>query len=74
MTIKELREKRNKTWEAAKAFLETHSGESGILSAEDDATYSKMEKDIEDYGKEIQRLERQAAIEAELSKPVSTLS
>lgn len=71
MTIKELREKRNKTWEAAKAFLETHSGESGILSAEDDATYSKMEKDIEDYGKEIQRLERQAAIEAELSKPVS---
>ena len=72
MTINELRAKRNKTWEAAKAFLETHAGEKGILSAEDDATYSKMEKEIEDYGKEIQRLERQQQIEAELSKPAST--
>ena len=71
MTILELREKRNKTWEAAKSFLDTHRNEKGILSAEDDATYSKMEKDIEDLGKEIARLERQAAIEAEMSKPVS---
>lgn len=72
MTINELRAKRNKAWEAAKAFLETHTGNNGILSAEDDATYSKMEKEIEDYGREIQRLERQQTIEAELSKPTST--
>lgn len=71
MTINELREKRNKSWEAAKAFLETHTGNNGILSAEDDAVYSKMEKEIEDYGREIQRLERQQTIEAELSKPTS---
>ena len=49
MTIKELREKRNKTWEAAKAFLETHRTDKGVLSAEDDVTYARMEKEIEDY-------------------------
>jgi len=70
MTILELREKRNKTWEAAKAFLDTHRNEKGTLSAEDDATYTKMEKDMEDYGREIARLERQAALDAELAKPV----
>ncbi|MCR4719762.1 MAG: phage major capsid protein [Firmicutes bacterium] len=70
MTILELREKRNKTWEAAKAFLDTHRSEKGTLSAEDDATYTKMEQDIEDYGREIARLERQAALDAELAKPV----
>lgn len=71
MTILELREKRNKTWEAAKAFLETHRKDNGILSAEDDATYSRMEQEIEDYGKEIQRLERQQAFDAELAKATS---
>ena len=29
MTILELREKRNKAWEAAKAFLESHRTEKG---------------------------------------------
>lgn len=71
MTIKELREKRNKTWEAAKAFLETHRTDKGVLSAEDDVTYARMEKEIEDYGREIQRLERQEALDAELSKAVN---
>ena len=70
MTILELREKRNKTWEAAKAFLDTHRSENGTLSAEDDATYTRMEQEIEDYGREIARLERQAALDAELAKPV----
>ena len=43
MTILELREKRNKAWEAAKAFLESHRTEKGTLTAEDDATYTQME-------------------------------
>ena len=34
MTILELREKRNKAWEAAKAFLESHRTEKGILTPE----------------------------------------
>ena len=33
MTILELREKRNKTWEAAKAFLDTHRTDKGVLTA-----------------------------------------
>lgn len=72
MTILELREKRNTAWNAAKAFLDSHRTENGTLTAEDDATYSKIEQHIADLGKEISRLERQEAMEAELSKPVNT--
>lgn len=72
MTILELREKRNNAWNAAKAFLESHRTEKGTLTAEDDATYTQMEQEINDLGKEIARLERQEALEAELSKPVNT--
>lgn len=72
MTILELREKRNTAWNAAKAFLESHRTEKGTLTAEDDATYTQMEQEINDLGKEIARLERQEALEAELRKPVNT--
>lgn len=71
MTILELCEKRNKAWEAAKAFLESHRTEKGTLTAEDDATYTQMEQEINDLGKEIARLERQEALEAELNRPVN---
>lgn len=71
MTILELREKRNKAWEAAKAFLESHRTEKGTLTAEDDATYTQIEQEINDLGKEIARLERQEALEAELNRPVN---
>ena len=71
MTILELREKRAKAWEATKAFLDSHRNDKGMLSAEDDATYSRMEQEITDLGKEIARLERQEALEAELNRPVN---
>ena len=71
MTILELREKRAKAWEAAKAFLDSHRQENGVLSAEDDAAYTKMEQEITDLGKEIERLERQEALDAELNRPVN---
>ncbi len=71
MTINELRAKRAKAWEAAKAFLESHRSSDGILSAEDDATYSRMEKEIADFGKEIARLERQEALDKEMNAPTS---
>lgn len=71
MTILELREKRNTAWNAAKAFLDSHRTEKGTLTAEDDATYTKMEQEINDLGKEIARLERQEALEAELNKPLN---
>jgi len=71
MTILELREKRAKAWEATKAFLDSHRNADGVLSAEDDATYTRMENEINDLGKEIARLERQEALDAELAKPVN---
>ncbi|WP_186422572.1 phage major capsid protein [Lacrimispora celerecrescens] len=70
--ILELREKRAKAWEAAKKFLDEKRCEDGCLSTEDTATYEKMEADVVNLGKEIERLERQAAIDLELSKPTST--
>ena len=42
------------------------------MSAEDAATYDKMEADVVNLGKEIERLERQAAIDVELAKATST--
>ena len=69
MTIIELREKRNKAWEAAKAFVETKRDKDGLLSAEDAASYAEMEQKIKDYGAEIERMEPMAAMDAQLSKP-----
>ena len=71
MTILELREKRAKAWEATKAFLDSHRNDKGVLSAEDDAAYTRMEQEITDLGKEIARLERQETLEAELNRPVN---
>ena len=72
MNINELREKRAKLWDEMKAFLETHRQENGTLKAEDDEAYTRMENEISDLGKEISRLERQEAMEKELSKPVNS--
>ena len=71
MTILELREKRNKAWEAAKAFVEKKRDKDGLLSAEDAASYAEMEQKIKDYGSEIERMEQMAAMDAQLSKPTS---
>ena len=69
--IQELREKRAKAWDAAKAFLDTKRGTDGLLAAEDVTTYDKMEADVVNLGKEIDRLERQATLDAELNKPTA---
>ena len=69
--ILEMRTKRAQLWDAAKAFLEAHRANDGTLSAEDNTAYQRMEDDVINLGKEIERLERQAAIDAELNKPVN---
>ena len=71
MTITEMRNKRAKLWNTMEGFLDTHRNDMGVLSAEDDATYSKMEHDLDSLTNEIKRMERRDAIEAELSKPVN---
>lgn len=70
--ITELRQNRAKLWEDTKAFLDSHTDKNGMLSAEDAATYDKMEADIANMGKQIERLERQATIDSQLSAAVST--
>ena len=70
--ILELRAKRAKAWDAAKAFLDSKRGADGLLSAKDVATYEKMEADVVSLGKEIDRLERQQALDAELNRAVNT--
>lgn len=72
MTILELREKRNKAWEAAKAFVETKRDKDGLLSEEDAKTYAQMEQKVKDLGAEIERMQAMEELEAELNKPVNT--
>ena len=69
--ILQLREKRAKAWEAAKAFLDAKAKDGNFVSGEDAATYDRMEQDVMDLGKQIDRLERQAAIDAEMAKATS---
>lgn len=70
-TILELREKRAKVWEAAKAFLESRRDKDGLIAPADSAIYDKMEKEVVDLGNEIERLEHQRDIDNELNKPLS---
>ena len=70
--ILELREKRAKAWDAAKAFLDSRRGNDGLISQEDTLTYDKMEEEVINLGKEIDRLERQAALDLELLKPLNS--
>jgi len=72
MTINELREKRNQAWEAAKAFVDTKRDKDGLLSEADAATYAQMEQKVKDYGAEIDRMERQEAMDRQMSAATST--
>ena len=72
MTVQELIAKRAKAWEMAKEFVNTHEDKNGNLSAEDAATYSKMEADIEELTNSIDRQQRAERREQELSKPVNS--
>ncbi|GFH40236.1 phage major capsid protein [Pseudolactococcus insecticola] len=69
--ILELREKRNKAWEATKAFVETKKDKDGLLSEEDAKVYAEMEDKVKNFGIEIERLETMQQMENELSKPVN---
>ena len=71
MTIQELYAKRATAWEAAKQFLDTHSMENGTLSAEDCATYDRMEAEINDLTNEINRMNRLKELEAAMNQPVN---
>lgn len=71
MTTNELRTKRARIWEEAKAFLDSHRDENGILKGEDNEVYDRMEQDIVNLGKEIDRQERADALDRELIAPTA---
>ena len=71
--ILEMREKRAQLWDAAKKFLDEHQDTNNSLSAEDAATYDRMEADVVSMGQNIERLERQAAIDREMNSATSTV-
>ncbi len=69
--IQELREKRAKVWEQAKQFLDEHRQVNGLISEEDNAVYEKMEQEVVNLGREVERLERQELMDRELSAAIS---
>lgn len=71
LSVNELLEKRATVWEGAKAFVETHQDKNGVLSAEDNAAYEKMEKEIVDLTQAIERAKRAEEFENKLKEPTS---
>lgn len=63
MSIEELIAKRTELINGAKKFLEEHSSEEGILSAEDAVEYDKIEAKIVALGKDIERRQKLADID-----------
>ena len=69
--ILEMRQKRSEIWDKAKAFLDEHEGENGVMSAEDTAEYERMEQEVVDMGRAIERMERAEQMDRELNEAVS---
>lgn len=69
--IIELRTKRNTLWEQTKDFLEKHRGENGLVASDAVEQYNKMAQEVKDLGIEIERLEQQAQLDAQLAAPTS---
>lgn len=68
--ILEMREKRAKAWDAAKAFLEARTMD-GILAAEDNATYDRMLEDVDAMARQIAIEEDRVARDTALAQPTS---
>ena len=66
-----MRDKRVQAWNAAKAYLDSHRGNDGTLSTEDEAVFDRMMDDVDKLGKEVERLERLEAVDVEMSKATS---
>src|SRR5574344_294091 len=69
--VLEMREKRAKAWDAAKAFLDARA-DGNVLSAEDNATYEKMVADVDAMARQIAIEEDRVARDAAMAQPTST--
>ena len=63
--------KRANAFEQAKTFLDEHRTDEGTLSAEDNATYTRMEDEIQRLTQDIERERRAEPMEAEMSRPAN---
>lgn len=70
MTMMNLIEKRMAVWNEAKGFLDERRKD-GVLSMEDDAIYSKMEKQMDDLTREIERERKLSEHEKLLNMPIN---
>ena len=71
MELQTMIEKRANLWDEAKKFLDDHTDKDGKISAEDAAAYDKMESDIVDLTKNIERYERMAVRDTAFNQPTS---
>lgn len=67
--ILELRQKRARLWEHAKAYVAKHTAEGKDLTEEEEATYDAMVAEVHQLGREIEELERENVRQLE-SQPV----
>ena len=72
MTINEMLEKRARLWESTKKFLEDHIDKDGKMTAADAEAYEKMEADIKEMTKTIDRLNKQAEMDKKFALPTSS--
>jgi HK97 family phage major capsid protein len=66
-----MRQKRAELWDKAKAFLDEHQNENGVMSAEDTEEYERMEQDVVDMGHAIERMERAEQMDREMNDPAN---
>lgn len=69
--MQQLIEQRSEAWNQAKVFVENHRDEKGLMSDEDHQTYAQMEAKIENYTREIKRMEREKQMDQSLAQPTS---
>lgn len=68
MTLKEMREKRSKMIKAARALLDTATGENRAMTGEEQIGYDKLFSDSDELRKSIETEERQREVERELEE------
>ncbi|MEG0127398.1 MAG: phage major capsid protein, partial [Clostridia bacterium] len=66
-----MRKKRGEVWDRAKAFLDAHTAENGLMNAEHTTEYERMEQEVVDLGHAIEREERAMELERELNASIS---
>ena len=69
--ILEMLQKRAELWDKAKAFLDEHQNENGVMNAEDTEAYERMEQDVVDMGHAIERMERAEQMDREMNDPAN---